>query len=124
MTQFPETPSVDPSSCIFCRIVAGDAPCHRVYEDADVLAFMGAAPKPTVFPPGHRKDSVVASSGAYQVEGAPAGRWDVHVTWFTVDGVAVHSHTKRITSVMLSRGERRALNLELGDLPLGDQKKE
>jgi histidine triad (HIT) family protein len=31
-------------SCIFCRIVAGEAPCHRVYEDDTVLAFMDIAP--------------------------------------------------------------------------------
>jgi histidine triad (HIT) family protein len=27
------------SDCIFCKIVAGDIPCNKVYEDADVLAF-------------------------------------------------------------------------------------
>ena len=30
--------------CIFCSIVSGTAPCHRVYEDATVLAFMDIAP--------------------------------------------------------------------------------
>jgi histidine triad (HIT) family protein len=25
--------------CIFCRIVAGDIPCRKVYEDSDVIAF-------------------------------------------------------------------------------------
>ena len=28
--------------CIFCRIVSGDAPCHRVYEDAQTLVIMDA----------------------------------------------------------------------------------
>jgi len=32
------------SACIFCRIVAGEAPCHGVYEDETVLAFMDIAP--------------------------------------------------------------------------------
>jgi histidine triad (HIT) family protein len=27
------------SDCIFCKIVAGDIPCRKVYEDDDVLAF-------------------------------------------------------------------------------------
>jgi histidine triad (HIT) family protein len=27
------------SDCIFCKIVAGDIPCNKVYEDDDVLAF-------------------------------------------------------------------------------------
>lgn len=30
--------------CIFCKIVKGDIPCARVYEDADVLAFMDINP--------------------------------------------------------------------------------
>ncbi len=27
------------SDCIFCRIVRGEIPCRKVYEDEDVLAF-------------------------------------------------------------------------------------
>lgn len=27
------------SDCIFCKIVAGEIPCRKVYEDDDVLAF-------------------------------------------------------------------------------------
>mgnify|MGYP001029074529 CR=1 FL=1 len=27
------------SDCIFCKIVAGDIPCNKVYEDDDVLVF-------------------------------------------------------------------------------------
>jgi histidine triad (HIT) family protein len=26
--------------CIFCKIVAGDVPASKVYEDADILAFL------------------------------------------------------------------------------------
>lgn len=26
--------------CIFCKIAAGEIPCHKVYEDDDVLAFL------------------------------------------------------------------------------------
>lgn len=26
--------------CIFCKIVSGEIPCHKVYEDADILAFL------------------------------------------------------------------------------------
>ena len=31
-------------SCIFCRIVGGDAPCARVFEDERTLAFMDIQP--------------------------------------------------------------------------------
>jgi len=30
--------------CIFCRIVAGELPCHRVYEDEQLLAFLDINP--------------------------------------------------------------------------------
>ena len=32
------------NSCIFCKIVAGEIPSIRVYEDSDVLAFMDIGP--------------------------------------------------------------------------------
>ena len=32
------------NSCIFCKIVAGEIPAIRVYEDSDVLAFMDIGP--------------------------------------------------------------------------------
>lgn len=28
------------SNCLFCSIVAGDIPCHKVYEDEHTLAFL------------------------------------------------------------------------------------
>ena len=33
-----------PPECIFCRIVRGEIPAVRVYEDADTLAFMDIGP--------------------------------------------------------------------------------
>ncbi|MFA5127535.1 MAG: HIT family protein [Patescibacteria group bacterium] len=32
------------SDCIFCKIIAGEIPCHKVYEDENVLAFLDAFP--------------------------------------------------------------------------------
>ena len=29
--------------CIFCKIVKGDAPCHKIYEDEETLAFLDIA---------------------------------------------------------------------------------
>ena len=37
------------NSCIFCAIVAGHVPCHAVYEDAHLLAFLDHRP----LNPGH-----------------------------------------------------------------------
>ena len=46
----------DPS-CIFCKIIAGQVPCHRVYEDDRVLAFLDIGPlsrgHTLVIPKGH-----------------------------------------------------------------------
>jgi len=33
----------DPT-CIFCKIVAGQIPCHKLYEDAHLLAFLDIGP--------------------------------------------------------------------------------
>ena len=32
------------SSCVFCKIIAGDIPCPKVYEDAQNLAFLDINP--------------------------------------------------------------------------------
>ncbi len=37
------------ANCIFCRIVAGQIPCHRLCEDASTLAFLDINPAN----PGH-----------------------------------------------------------------------
>lgn len=33
------------TDCIFCKIIAGNIPCNKVYEDDHVLAFHDIAPK-------------------------------------------------------------------------------
>lgn len=33
-----------PDNCIFCKIIAGEIPCHKVYEDDRVLAFLDVGP--------------------------------------------------------------------------------
>jgi histidine triad (HIT) family protein len=35
---------IPPEQCIFCKIVAREAPAHVVYEDATLLAFMDLFP--------------------------------------------------------------------------------
>jgi histidine triad (HIT) family protein len=30
--------------CVFCRIVSGELPCHRVHEDEHTIVFMDIAP--------------------------------------------------------------------------------
>ena len=35
---------IDPADCIFCKIVANQAPAHRVYEDDRILVFLDIFP--------------------------------------------------------------------------------
>ncbi len=46
--------------CIFCKIVAGQIPCSKVYEDDEVLAFMDIGPivkgHTLVIPKAHWQD--------------------------------------------------------------------
>ena len=43
--------------CIFCKIIAGQIPCHKLYEDDRVLAFLDIGPLSAghalVIPKGH-----------------------------------------------------------------------
>ena len=39
----------NPTDCIFCKIVAGEIPCFKLYEDERTLAFMDINP----LNPGH-----------------------------------------------------------------------
>lgn len=36
------------SDCLFCKIIAGDIPSQKVYEDADMLAFKDIRPSAPV----------------------------------------------------------------------------
>lgn len=36
--------AADPD-CLFCKIVAGELPCERLYEDDDILAFTDISPQ-------------------------------------------------------------------------------
>ena len=37
------------SDCVFCRIIAGDLPCHEIYRDDSLICFLDIAPAS----PGH-----------------------------------------------------------------------
>lgn len=34
-------------SCLFCSIIAGDIPCHKIYEDESTFAFLDIGPVST-----------------------------------------------------------------------------
>jgi len=59
--------------CIFCKIIAGDIPCHRIDEDEHVLSFLDIGPvsqgHTLIIPKGHwvtldqMPDDVAAACG-------------------------------------------------------------
>jgi histidine triad (HIT) family protein len=68
----------DPAACIFCRIISGDAPGHRVYEDAHTLALMDIFPvtdgHTLVITKDHYADIFEASATALTAVAATAHR--------------------------------------------------
>src|SRR5690625_2510672 len=50
-------------ACVFCRIAANNAPAHRIWEDANHLAFLSIFPNTegfsVVIPKAHRTSYVV-----------------------------------------------------------------
>ena len=40
----PATESIAATDCVFCRIVRGEIPSVKLYEDSEVLAFMDISP--------------------------------------------------------------------------------
>ena len=54
-------------SCIFCKIIKGEIPCNKIYEDDKVLAFLDIRPinegHTLVVPKHHCKDIFEASPG-------------------------------------------------------------
>jgi len=43
------TDSTSDSNCIFCQIVAGKMPCHKIWEDENHLAFLSIFPNTAGF---------------------------------------------------------------------------
>lgn len=65
-------------SCVFCKIVAGEIPCHKLYEDERVLAFLDVGPlsegHALVIPKGHYEtlDTVPAEDAAAMMRIVPS----------------------------------------------------
>ena len=61
------------SDCLFCKIIAGEIPADKIYEDDDVLAFRDISPQaPThflVIPKKHYSDLSEIDQGDDQLVG-------------------------------------------------------
>lgn len=61
---------MDPN-CIFCKIIAGEIPSEKIYEDQDVMAFMDIRPvsrgHALVVPKNHTSDFLVTKEEALAI---------------------------------------------------------
>src|SRR5689334_16525062 len=98
------------NDCLFCKIVKGDIPCTKVYEDDDVLAFLDIQPvnvgHTLVVPKAHHQDCAatpddvmaalmrtVRRVGAAALEASGAQGYNVGINCGTVAGqVIMHTH--------------------------------
>lgn len=81
--------------CIFCRIARGEAPCARICEDADTLAFLDLFPASEghalVIPRAHCADVFEAPPAALRAVAATARRVAVGLrTALAPDGLSLH----------------------------------
>jgi len=69
--------AADPN-CVFCKIVAGDVPCFKLFEDAQTLAFMDISPVHeghcVVIPTAHYPNVFEISSRAMAAAAQTAAR--------------------------------------------------
>lgn len=70
------------NNCIFCKIVSGEAPCYKVYEDDDVLAFLDIEQKDyghtIVVPKEHFVNSLDCRDDVYSKVALAAKRIATH----------------------------------------------
>ncbi len=66
------------SDCLFCRIIKGEIPALKVYEDAEVFAFLDIAPTnighPLVVPQAHHENCAVTPDATMATTMAAAKR--------------------------------------------------
>ncbi len=66
------------SDCIFCKIVAGEIPCFKLYEDEATLAFMDINPvsegHALIIPKAHAEDVYAVSDEAIAAAAKTAAR--------------------------------------------------
>lgn len=84
--------------CIFCKIVKGEIPCHKVYEDDDVLAFLDISP----VNPGHTL--VIPKCHYADLLELPE-----------VEAQRLIARVKKISPAVISSVEAQAFNLNLNN---------
>lgn len=84
--------------CIFCKIVAGEIPAHKVYEDDKVLAFLDITP----VNPGH---TLVI----------PKNHYDNFIDLPDVEAIEVIQRVKKIAQAVMRGTGVEGFNLNLNN---------
>ncbi|MGI2298441.1 HIT family protein [Candidatus Cardinium hertigii] len=66
---------LSPKECIFCQMIAGQAPCHKVWEEVDYMAFLSIFPNTegfTVVIPKRHLSSYIFDHDSEEINGLMA----------------------------------------------------
>lgn len=91
------------SDCIFCKIIRGEIPCYKIYEDADFLAFLDIQPlnlgHTLVIPKKHHRyaDQVPNFGDFWEVakkvgKGIKKATKHEHLYFLTLGNLVKHAH--------------------------------
>ncbi len=92
------------SNCIFCKIIAGEIPSFKIYEDDYVLAFLD------IFPHAKGHTVVIPKKHLENIDEFSAEEWNFLMS-------AVHKVAKRVEEVLKPDG----LNIAMNDKPVAGQ---
>ncbi|CAN6468431.1 unnamed protein product [Victoria cruziana] len=101
---------------IFAKILRGEIPSFKVYEDADTLAFMDVMPQSA----GHTLKIAVAAKKAFAADGIQIGQFNEPASGQTVyhlhfhiiprfDGVALKPHTGKMEDMEVLKANAEKL---------------
>lgn len=85
--------------CLFCKIIAGEIPCHKVYEDAHTLAFLD------IFPHAKGHTVVIPKKHANTI-------WDINTEDFEVMAAGLQTAAGKVQAVLKPDGMNIGINNE------------
>ena len=86
------------SDCLFCKIIAGEIPCHKLYEDERTIAFLD------IFPVSEGHTLVLPKSHATQLLDSS-----------NEDALAIMATVKKITQAILEAVAGDGFNLGMNN---------
>jgi histidine triad (HIT) family protein len=85
--------------CLFCKIIAGEIPCFKVYEDVHTLAFLD------IFPHAKGHTVVIPKKHASTI-------WDINTEDFEVMAAGLQTAAGKVQAVLKPDGMNIGVNNE------------